>query len=436
MPSPVELIVKKRDGAELSAAEIQALISGLLSGEVADYQLSAWLMATFFRGMTPRETVALTLAMQHSGKTLALRSVRKPKIDKHSTGGVGDKISICLAPLVAACGVAVPMISGRGLGHTGGTLDKLEAIPGFRVDLNARRFEKLVREVGSAMIGQTAEIAPADRRLYALRDVTGTVECIPLIVASILSKKLAAGIDGLVLDVKVGRGAFMQDRTSAEQLARALVRVGRAAGKRVVALLTDMSAPLGLSIGNALETAEAVEVLRDGGPADTRELTLALGSEMLVLAGVARSGRDARARLERALATGSAFELFLRLVRAQGGDARSVESGRWPRARYRLAVAAPRDGVVGAIDARELGLISVALGAGRVRAEDDVDPAAGIELAAPLGTRVRRGEPLAWLCASERSRARAQLTRAARSFSLGERRPAPRELILGRISRA
>jgi pyrimidine-nucleoside phosphorylase len=433
--SPAELIVKKRDGQELSALEIESMVSGLLDGKVADYQISAWLMANYFRGMTDAETMALTNAMLHSGKTLALSSVKKPKVDKHSTGGVGDKISICLAPLVAACGVAVPMVSGRGLGHTGGTLDKLEAIPGFKVGLSARRFETIVREVGVAMIGQTAEIAPADRRMYALRDVTGTVECIPLIVASILSKKLAEGIDALVIDVKAGAGAFMKDLAAAEALARALVSVGRRAGKRVVALITDMSAPIGLSVGNALETAEALDVLRDGGPADTRELTLALGREMLVLAGVCRSRDAAHSRLERALADGSAFELFLRMVRAQGGDARALEAGELPRAKVRIAVTATRSGVVSAIDPRELGLVSVALGAGRQRAEDSVDPSAGIEISAPIGTRVERGEPLAWLHARRRELALGQCERAARAFSLGARAGARKKLVLQRIGR-
>nr|MDQ2647435.1 thymidine phosphorylase [Myxococcota bacterium] len=308
MIRPVEIIQKKRDGAELSPDEIAGLVAGLLDGTVTDYQMSAFLMATFFRGMADRETVALLEAMLHSGKVLKLASVRAPKIDKHSTGGVGDKISLCLAPLVAAAGLAVPMISGRGLGHTGGTLDKLEAIPGYRVGLSPARFERVVRDVGVSLIGQTRELAPADRRIYALRDVTGTVESIPLIVASILSKKLAAGLDGLVLDVKVGRGAFMPDPKRARALARALVRVGKAAGLKTVALLTDMSTPLGLTIGNALETREAIEILNDGGPADVRELTLELGTEMLLVGGLEASRGAARKALERALADGSALE--------------------------------------------------------------------------------------------------------------------------------
>src|SRR5579859_7436879 len=278
MRTLVELIAAKRDGAALSADEIARLVKALSTGDLADYQMSAFLMAVFFRGLDDAETVALTDAMLRSGQVLDLSRVRGFKVDKHSTGGVGDKVSLALAPLVAACGVPVPMVSGRGLGHTGGTLDKLEAIPGFRTDLSASDFARVVGEVGTCMIGQTAEIAPADKRIYALRDVTATVECIPLIVASILSKKLAEGIDGLVLDVKVGRGAFMRELGRARELAEALVRVGTDAGKRVTALLTDMEAPLGQAVGNASETREAILVLHGQGPADLVECTLALGA--------------------------------------------------------------------------------------------------------------------------------------------------------------
>lgn len=435
MPNLVELIVKKREGGALSAAEITGLVAGVVRGRVPDYQLSALLMAIFFRGMTDAETVSLTLAMLRSGKELALRSVRAPKVDKHSTGGVGDKISICLGPLVAACGVAVPMISGRGLGHTGGTLDKLEAIPGYRVDLKVREFEKTVRAVGVSMIGQTAELAPADRQIYALRDVTGTIESIPLIVASILSKKLAAGIDGLVLDVKVGRGAFMKDLEQAEALARALVSVGQRAGKNVVALLTDMSSPIGLTVGNALETREAIDVLKDQGPADTRELTLALGIEMLLLAKVASRASEARQRLETAISDGSGLEKLLRMVRAHGGDTRAVENtGLLPRASTRLAVPARRTGHVAGIDALALGLAAVGLGAGRTRADQKVDWAAGIEILAPVGTRIARGEPLALLHARSGSVARAELARVQEAFRMVRSSPPCSALILGRIA--
>ncbi len=434
MIRPVEIIQKKRDGAELSPDEIAGLVAGLLDGTVTDYQMSAFLMATFFRGMADRETVALLEAMLHSGKVLKLASVRAPKIDKHSTGGVGDKISLCLAPLVAAAGLAVPMISGRGLGHTGGTLDKLEAIPGYRVGLSPARFERVVRDVGVSLIGQTRELAPADRRIYALRDVTGTVESIPLIVASILSKKLAAGLDGLVLDVKVGRGAFMPDPKRARALARALVRVGKAAGLKTVALLTDMSTPLGLTIGNALETREAIEILNDGGPADVRELTLELGTEMLLVGGLEASRGAARKALERALADGSALERFARMVRAHGGDVRAIERPeRLPRARSSVVVTARRSGYVTAIDPLSLGWSSVALGAGRARAEDPVDPGAGIEILAPRGSRVAKGEPLARLHASSKARAEAELQRVTQAFELGARAPRRTPLVVGRL---
>jgi pyrimidine-nucleoside phosphorylase len=327
------------------------------------------------------------------------------------------------------------MISGRGLGHTGGTLDKLEAIPGYRVELDAKRFERIVRELGVSMIGQSAELAPADRRIYALRDVTATVECIPLIVASILSKKLAEGIDGLVLDVKVGRGAFMKDVRSARALARALVRVGRSAGKSVVALLTEMSAPIGRTIGNGLETREAIEVLRGAGPADTRELTLALGAEMLVLGRAERNLRAARGRLERALADGSAFERFLRMVQAHGGDTRVVEHPeRLVRSKAQCEVLARHAGYVAECDAYALGSSAVALGAGRTRAEQTVDAHAGIELFAQRGERVVRGQPLAVIHARSRALAASEVTRVAAAFQISRAEPQSRPAVLGRIS--
>jgi pyrimidine-nucleoside phosphorylase len=432
--NPVEFVREKRDGREHGADAIQAFVAAFVRGEVADYQASAWLMASFLQGLSERETLALTQAMLHSGKVLALRSVKPPKVDKHSTGGVGDKISLCLAPLVAACGVAVPMISGRGLGHTGGTLDKLEAIPGFSVELDAKRFERIVREVGSCLIGQTGELAPADRRLYALRDVTATVECIPLIVASILSKKLAEGIDGLVLDVKCGGGAFMKTPAQARALGKALVSVGRGAGKRVSALITDMSAPIGRTIGNALETREAIEVLQNAGPRDTRALTLELGAEMLRLGGVTESRARAIARLESALADGSALAVFRRMVKAQGGDARVVDDPtRLPRAKAQLVVPATRSGFVTAVDALALGMLAIELGAGRTRAEQAIDPGAGFELAAVVGARVERGAPLLTIHAKGRALAASVAQRAQAAFTLGKRAPAPRKLVIERL---
>ncbi|HEX2673484.1 MAG TPA: thymidine phosphorylase [Polyangiaceae bacterium] len=433
--NPVEMIRSKRDGGSHSAEQIADFIAQFSAGTVADYQMSAWLMAVFARGMSDRETVALTHAMLHSGKVLRLASVKGAKVDKHSTGGVGDKISICLAPLVAACGVSVPMISGRGLGHTGGTLDKLQAIPGYRVELSPARFERVVREVGASMIGQSAELAPADRRIYALRDVTATVECIPLIVASILSKKLAEGIDGLVLDVKVGQGAFMKDVKSARALAQALVRVGSAAGKRVVALLTAMDFPIGRSIGNGLETREAIEVLRNAGPTDTRELTLTLGVEMLLLGKAARSSKDARARLERALADGSALERFARMVKAHGGDVRVVERPQQlAKAKAKVAVLARRSGYVSECDAYALGMSALRLGAGRTRADQAVDPSAGIELCAQRGERIARGEPLAMIHARTKPLAESEAERIQQAFGIANTKPRAKHVVLERIA--
>jgi pyrimidine-nucleoside phosphorylase len=396
--STPELIAHKRDGGELSPAEIEHLIRGFVAGRVADYQMSALAMAIFLRGMSPKEIVALTFAMRDSGEVVDLSSVPGIKVDKHSTGGVGDKVSLCLAPLVAACGVPVPMISGRGLGHTGGTLDKLEAIPGFSVSLDVERFTRQVRDTGCALIGQTADLAPADKRLYALRDVTATVESIPLITASILSKKLASGIDALVLDVKVGRGAFMKTKKDAAALASSLVRVGRLAKKQVTAFLTSMEAPLGRTIGNALETREAIEILNGGGPEDLREITLVLGAEMLRLGKVVKTEKEARAKLVTAIRSGAGARCFEAIVAAQGGDPRVVaDPSRLPKAPVVHAVRATKAGHVTRLDALELGLAAVTMGAGRTRADQAVDPTVGIVLERHLGDTVKKGDVLAEL---------------------------------------
>jgi len=431
-----ELIRRKRDGGALSPAELRFLVDGYASGAIPDYQLAAFCMAVFFRGMDGAETAALTEAMLRSGQVLDLSDVPGVKVDKHSTGGVGDKVSLALAPIAAACGVVVPMVSGRGLGHTGGTLDKLEAIPGFRVDLPVSRFRELLRRNGACLIGQTAEIAPADRKLYALRDVTATVESIPLIAGSIMSKKLAEGIDGLVLDVKVGSGAFMKRREEAGLLARTLAGIGRAMGKRVTALLTDMEQPLGLAVGNALEAAEAIALLGGGGPADLREVTLALVTEMLLLAGLAEDAGAARRRAERAVADGSARERFRRIVEDQGGDPRTVDDpSRLPQAPLRRDVPAPAAGVVQAIDAQAIGLAAMALGAGRVRVEDRVDPAVGILLRRKVGERVVQGEPLATLHAARQGGepVEAVAARVAAAYRLGDAPASPGPLVLERI---
>jgi len=428
--SVVDWIITKRDGGNLSADEIRRLVDGFMRGTVADYQLSAWLMATHFSGMSLDETVALTDAMLSSGQRVVHGS-DIAKVDKHSTGGVGDKISLCLAPLVAACGVAVPMISGRGLGHTGGTLDKLEAIPGYDTRLSIARFKAVVRRVGASIIGQTDDLAPADRRMYALRDVTGTVPSIPLIVASILSKKLAAGLDALVMDVKVGSGAFMRDRRQARALALALRAVGKRLGLPVRALLTDMSTPIGTGIGNAIETREAIAVLRGEAPADTRELTLALGARMLVAARRDSSLAAAQRRLEDALSSGAAAERFARMVAAHGGDARVVDDpSRLPRARQRLAVEARASGYVATVEARTLGELAVALGAGRTRADQAIDPRVGIELAVRRGDAVERGQPLAFLHVQQRHLAAELRAAALRAFDISSARPRHRRRVL------
>ena len=396
---PVELIRAKRDGEALSPAELHRFVAGVTDGSIPDYQVAAMLMAVYFRGMSDEELAAWADAMVRSGDVLDLSAIPRPKIDKHSTGGVGDKISIPLAPAVAACGVAVPMVSGRGLGHTGGTLDKLESIPGFRVDLDVSRFKAQVAELGVCLIGQTDRVAPADKRLYALRDVTGTVESIPLIASSIMSKKLAEGIDGLVLDCKVGRGAFMKDVERARALCTAIRAIGHAAGKRVTCVLTDMNAPIGRAVGNALEIAESIDVLRGGGPADTRELTVVLGGEMLVLAGFADDAATGQALIARTLDDGSALAVFRRVVAAQGGDPDVCDAPErvLPQAARRIPLPAPRAGVVHALEADEVGMAALVLGAGRRTKEDVLDPAAGIVLACKPGDRVAAGQPLAEL---------------------------------------
>jgi pyrimidine-nucleoside phosphorylase len=415
-----DLIARKRDGGALSEAELRWLVNGFTAGVVADYQMSAFAMAVLLRGMTPAETLALTLAMRDSGRRVRIARRGAPRVDKHSTGGVGDKISLCLAPLVVACGARVPMISGRGLGHTGGTLDKLEAIPGFRVNLPPARFIQQVQRLGLAFMGQTRDIAPADRKLYALRDVTATVDSIPLITASILSKKLATDLDALVMDIKVGRGAFMHTLASAHALADSLVRVGRAAGLPVSALFTAMDAPLGYAVGNALETREAFEVLAGQGPPDVLECTLALGTQMLCRGGIARSERAARRALETALRSGQALAVMERVVRAQGGDPRVVsEPDRLPSAAHRLPLKAARTGHVRSLDALAVGHASVALGAGRARAEDTIDPRVGIMLHKKSGDRVRAGETLAEIHTMDLAKGREARRAIGAAYRLG-----------------
>ncbi len=395
----VDVIRSKRDGGALSADEIRFMVRGLTDGTVPTYQWAALAMAILWRGMTATETLALVEAMLHSGTVLDLSDIPGPKVDKHSTGGVGDKTSLILAPIAAACGVTVPMVSGRGLGHTGGTLDKLESIPGFRIDLDLSAYRRVARECGLVLAGQTAEIAPADRVLYALRDATATVESIPLITASILSKKLAEGIDALVLDVKTGDGAFMARVDDARALAASMTSIGRALGKPVQALLTNMDVPLGRTVGNALEVVEAIACLRGEGPEDLMEVSLELAAEMLILGGVAKTREAALARCQRVIADGSALERLRRVVIAQGGDGRVCDEPEQvlPRAQCVEWVYAERSGHVCRLAAWSVGHASMLLGAGRTTAEGAIDPAAGIILHRTVGDAVRAGEPLAEL---------------------------------------
>ncbi len=388
----VDLIELKRDGGALPRAAVRALFESFLAGEVEDYQLSALLMAIFFRGMETEELVGWTEEMMRSGDTFSFSHLPGHKVDKHSTGGVGDKISLPLAPLLGACGLLVPMISGRGLGHTGGTLDKLESVAGFNTQQTPEGFERLLREVGVGLIGQTPTIVPVDRKLYALRDVTATVPSIPLIASSIMSKKLAEGSERLVLDVKVGRGAFMRTRDEARRLAQTCISLGHGMGRDVRALLTQMDQPLGVMVGNALEVRETLDVLKGEGPADTRALTLRLAEELLAMCGL-----DPALARER-LYSGAALERFYEVVAAHGGDRRMVEDPRLlPSAPHRAPLLAPRAGYICGLDALKVGHAAVVLGAGRAVASDVVDPRVGFELVAKVGSRVEEGEPLAWV---------------------------------------
>jgi pyrimidine-nucleoside phosphorylase len=402
---PQWTIEKKRDGAALAPEEIREFIAGFTTGAIPDYQMAALAMAIFFRGMTPVETAALTEAMMYSGDVLDTSVLTAPKIDKHSTGGIGDKVSLVLAPLVACCGVAVPMISGRGLGITGGTLDKLEAIPGYRTNLTTREFLDVVARCGCSIIGQTDRLAPADKKLYALRDVTGTVPSIPLITASIMSKKLAAGLDGLVLDVKCGRGAFMKERAAAAELAHSMVRVGRAMNKKMCAVLTAMDQPLGRTAGNALEIVETCEALQGRGPADLMEVTLVLGAKMLQLAGLANSCDTAQALLAEKLKSGEAWRKWLEMVQLHGGDVAALEdTARLSRAKFIEPLPAQQSGFVVQADAELIGKACLVLGAGRTKTTDAVDHAVGVSALLKIGERVERSQPLATLHANDAAR--------------------------------
>ncbi|TME14521.1 MAG: thymidine phosphorylase [Chloroflexi bacterium] len=403
----LEIIARKRDGSEHSEDEIRFLLNGYLAGTVADYQMAAWLMAVCTRGMTRSETLALTHALVESGEVLELSDIEGVKVDKHSTGGVGDKVTLIAAPLAAACGVKVPKLSGRALAHTGGTLDKLESVPGLTVDLEPERFKRQVREIGLAVAAQSPRMVPADRALYALRDVTATVPSLPLIASSVMSKKLAAGADAIVLDVKAGRGAFMPDVPSAVELAREMVDLGESAGRRTVALVTAMDNPLGRTVGNALEVAEALEVLGGGGDAELRDVSVVVAGEMCRLAGI-------DADVERVLSAGGGRETFEQMLAAQGGR---LEAG-LPEAAVRLEVKAEAGGWVEGIDALEVGLTNLALGAGRLRKEDRIDPGAGISIERGVGEEVRAGDVLAVIHAASSALAEAAAPRLRAAWRL------------------
>ncbi len=431
---PQWIIEKKRDGHALTEEEIRSFIGAYARGELPDYQMSAMAMAIFLRGMNPAEVAILTDAMMRSGDLVDTRSIKKPKVDKHSTGGIGDKVSLVLAPLVACCGLAVPMISGRGLGITGGTLDKLESIPGYRTSLTDAEFIAVIRQVGCSIIGQTKQLAPADKKLYALRDVTGTVASIPLITASIMCKKLAEGIDALVLDVKCGRGAFMRTTKDARALALSMVRVGKTMGKGISALITDMNQPLGRTAGNALEVVESIETLRNRGPRDLTDLTLAFAVEMMLLGKAAKSRAAARKQLEAALADGSAFRAFRRMVELQGGDVGVIDDPtRLPRARHIVPFPAPASGYVARADAESIGKACVVLGAGRTRTDEAVDFAVGVSQIRKVGEPVKRGEALLVVHANDEGRLAQAREWLEQAFAVGKTRPRAPRLILERI---
>jgi pyrimidine-nucleoside phosphorylase len=427
----VDLIQRKRDGGELAPEEIEFLVEGYTNGDIPDYQMSSFLMAVFFSGMSDREVSRLTECMLRSGDTVDLSSIPGVKVDKHSTGGVGDKTSLIVAPLAAAAGVVVPMMSGRALGHTGGTLDKLESIPGFRTSLTAEEFEKQLSELGLCFIGQTDRLAPADRKLYALRDVTATVESIPLISSSIMSKKLAEGVDALVLDVKVGSGAFMKKQVDARRLAQMMVGIGRRMDKRVQALITDMSQPLGYAVGNALEVMEASQTLQNAGPTDLTKLSIELAARMIYLGRKAASLEEARRLAEEKLVDGSGYKKLKQVVAAQGGNPQALDKFELlPNATGMREVASPRGGYVSSIDAQDIGSASNMIGAGRDKKEDAIDPAVGIILEVKAGEKVDAGSVLCRLYYTKEDRVEEAAEMVEDAFRISAQKPEERELIL------
>ena len=431
---PQDIIRKKRDGGELSREEIEFFVRGITSGDIADYQSTALLMAIFLNGMTDAEAAALTNAMLHSGEVLDFSDISKPKVDKHSTGGVGDKTSLLIAPLAAAAGVCVPMISGRGLGHTGGTLDKLESIPGYRVDLSLPEFRSVLDRCGFAMNGQTAEIAPADRKLYALRDATSTVEAIPLIVASIISKKGAAGLDAMVIDVKTGSGAFMRERDRARELAQALVKTGNSLGVKSQALITDMNQPLGRAVGNSVEVLECIELLRgevNESAKPVLDLSIELAARMIVLAHLDETIDAARARIKKVHESGAALESFRRNVAAQGGDARACDqpSKILPLTETSFKVESPRSGFIVAVDTQEIGHAIAEAGGGRVRIEDKIDPTVGFVSEVKIGDEVRAGHVIGSVYCARQDRGERTAARIRAAYIIGDEAPEALQLI-------
>jgi pyrimidine-nucleoside phosphorylase len=427
----VDLIHRKRDGEELDAPEISHLIDAYTRGEIPDYQMSAFLMAVFFAGMTDREVSTLTECMIRSGETVDLSAIKGVKVDKHSTGGVGDKTSLVVAPLAAAAGVIVPMISGRALGHTGGTLDKLESIPGFRTDLTVEQFHAQLSEIGVCFIGQSDRIAPADGKLYALRDVTATVESIPLIASSIMSKKMAEGLDALVLDVKVGSGAFIKKQVDARRLAQMMVGIGRRMDKRVQALITDMNQPLGYAVGNALEVMEVSQTLMNQGPPDLTRLCLELAARMIFLAKITPTLEDARHLAENKLVDGSGYRKFKQVIQAQGGNAQALDKFELlPNATGMREITSPRAGYISAIDAEDIGQASTLMGAGRERKDDRIDPAVGVILEVKMGEKVDAGSVLCRLYYTSEEHVEEASEMVEDAFRVSQQKAEERELIL------
>ena len=426
----VDLILRKRDSGQLTRPEIDWLVAGITDGSIPEYQTAALLMAVVFRGLDPDETAWLTDAMVRSGQRVDLSSLPGVKVGKHSTGGVGDKMSLIVVPIVAACGALVPKSSGRALGHSGGTIDKLESIPGFRTGMSMVECLAVLEELGCVFVGQTADLAPADKKLYALRDVTGTIESVPLIASSIMSKKIAEGADALILDVKVGRGAFMKTPDDARRLAGAMVEIGRRVGLPTRAVLTAMDAPLGRAIGNALEVIESIETLKGRGPADVTELSVTLASQMLVVAGIAADETSARARVTEVIANGAALDKFRAVIARQGGDAAVVDDyARLASTATREDVTAGRRGVVVGIDAERIGRASMLLGAGRERLDTPIDYGAGILMRASVGDQVAEGQPMAELCVGRHARLEEARALAASAFTLGDAAPQAGPLI-------